>query len=90
MPKILFNVYVANSVAINVAKDVLQVWWIEVYPLRVNQSKSLLHAEIKWLNAQYIGWSSKVKHTITDNPLFTLLPLVKYHFPFDWPLYCIW
>ena len=90
MPKIQFNVNVANGVAIDVANDVLQVWWIEVYCFRGNQSNLLLHAEIKWFNVQHIGWSFNVKHIITDNPLFTLLPGVKYHFPFNWPSYCIW
>ena len=42
-----FDVIVAYGVAIDVANDVLPVWWIEVYPFRFNQSKSLLHAEIK-------------------------------------------
>ena len=40
-------VNVANGVAIDVANDVLPVWWMEAYPARFNQSKSLLHAEIK-------------------------------------------
>ena len=43
MPKIHF----ALNVAIDFANNVLPVWWIEVYPFRLNQSKSLLHAEIK-------------------------------------------
>ena len=47
MSKIQFDVNVANGVAINVANDILRVWWMEVYPFRVNQSESLLHAEIK-------------------------------------------
>ena len=47
MLKIQFDVNIANSVAIDVAKDVLQVWWMEVYPFYFNQSKSWLHAEIK-------------------------------------------
>ena len=38
------GVNVANGVAIDVANDVLPVWWMEVYPVRFNQSKSLLHA----------------------------------------------
>ena len=46
--KIQFDVNFANRVAIDVANDVLQVCWMEVYPFRYNQSKSLLHAEIKW------------------------------------------
>ena len=49
MSKIQFDVNVANGVAIDVANDTLPVWWMEVYPFRVNQSESLLHAEIKWL-----------------------------------------
>ena len=40
-------VKVANGVAIDVAYDVLPVWWMEVYPFHFNQSISLLHAEIK-------------------------------------------
>ena len=47
MSKIQFDVYVANSVAIDVANDVLPVWWIEAYPFRGNKSKSLLHAKMK-------------------------------------------
>ena len=42
-----FDVNVANGFAIDVANDVLPVWWMEVYPFRFNQSKSLLHAEIE-------------------------------------------
>ena len=49
MPKIQFDVKVANGVAIDVANDVLPVRWMEVCPFLFNQSKSLLHAEIKWL-----------------------------------------
>ena len=45
MSKIEFDVNVATDIAIDVAKDVLPVWWMEVYPFRVNQSKLLLHAE---------------------------------------------
>ena len=45
---------VANGLAINVANDVLPVWWMEVYPFRFSQSKSPLHAEIKW----YLGHES--------------------------------
>ena len=49
MPKIDFDInHVANGLAIDVANDLLQVWWMEVYLFRLNQSKSLLHAEIKW------------------------------------------
>ena len=47
LPTIKFDVNVANGVVIDVANDVLPVWWLEVYPFRFNQSKSLLHAEIK-------------------------------------------
>ena len=38
----------ANGIAIDVANDRLPVWWMEVYPLRFNQSESPLHTEIKW------------------------------------------
>ena len=48
MPKIHFDVNVANGVAIDIANDLLPVWWMEVYPFCLIQSKSLLHAEIKW------------------------------------------
>ena len=48
MSEIQFDVNVANGVDINVVNDVLPVWWMLVYPFRVNQSESLLHAEIKW------------------------------------------
>ena len=41
MPKIQFDVNVANAVAIDVANDVLSVWWMEVYPFCFNQSKPL-------------------------------------------------
>ena len=47
MSKIQFDVNVANSVAIDVANDVLSVKWMEVHPFRFNQSKSLSHSEIK-------------------------------------------
>ena len=46
MSEIHFDINVANGVAIDVANDVLPVWWMEVNPFRVNQSESLLHAEI--------------------------------------------
>ena len=36
----------ANDVAIDVAYNLLPVWWMEVYPFRVNQSKSLLHVKL--------------------------------------------
>ena len=49
MSIIQFDTNVASSVAIDVANDVLPVWWMEVYPFRVNQSESLLHAKIKLL-----------------------------------------
>ena len=48
MSKIQFDVDVAYGVDIDVANDVLPVWLMEVYPFRFSQSKSLLHAEIKW------------------------------------------
>ena len=38
MSKIQFDVNVANGVAIDVASDVLPVWWMEVYPFRFKQS----------------------------------------------------
>ena len=41
MPKIQFDVKFANGVVIDVANDVLPVWWMEIYPFRLNQSKSL-------------------------------------------------
>ena len=47
MSKIQFDVDVANGAAIAVAYGVLPIWWMEVYPFRVSQSKPLLHAEIK-------------------------------------------
>ena len=48
MSKIQFDVNVANGVVIDVAGDELPVWRMEVYPFHVDQSNSLLHAEIKW------------------------------------------
>ena len=42
MSEIQFDVNVAKGVAIDVANHVLPVWWMEVYPFRVNQSESLL------------------------------------------------
>ena len=48
MSKIQFDINFANSNTIEVATDVLPVWCMEIYyPFRFNQSKSLLHAEIK-------------------------------------------
>ena len=47
MPKILFDVDVANIIAIDIADDILPVWWMEVYPFCFDQSESLLHTEIK-------------------------------------------
>ena len=46
MSEIQFDVNVANGIAVDVANDVLMVWWKEVYPFRVNQSEELLHANI--------------------------------------------
>ena len=37
----------AVDVANDVVNDVLPVKWMEVYPFRINQSKSLFHAAIK-------------------------------------------
>ena len=48
MSKIQFDVDVANGVAIDIANNVLPIWRMEVCPFHFNQSKSLLHAEIKW------------------------------------------
>ena len=53
MYEIQFDVNVANDVAIDVANDVLPVSWIEVYPFRVNQSESLLYAELKCFNKNF-------------------------------------
>ena len=47
------DVNVANGVAIDVANDVLPVWWIEVYHFRVNQSESLLRVKIKWYKLSF-------------------------------------
>ena len=47
MSEIQIHVNVPNGVAIDIANDVLPVWWMEVYPFRVYQSESLLHAEHK-------------------------------------------
>ena len=41
MPKIQFDVNIAKGVAIDVANDVLPVYWMEIYPVRLNQSKSV-------------------------------------------------
>ena len=41
MSQIAFDVNVANGVAIDIDNDVLSVWWMEVYPYRFNQWKSL-------------------------------------------------
>ena len=49
MSKIQFEINVADGIAIDVANDILPVWWIAIYVLGFNQSKSLFHAEIKWL-----------------------------------------
>ena len=40
MPKIQFYVNVANGVAIDVANDVLVVWWMDVYPFRLNHENN--------------------------------------------------
>ena len=50
MSKIHFHLNVVKCVAIDVANDVLPLWWMAVYPFSINKSKSLLHAEIKWLH----------------------------------------
>ena len=47
MSKIQFDVNIANVVVFDVAYDVHPVWWMEVYPFCLNQSKPLLHAKIK-------------------------------------------
>ena len=44
-----FDVNVANGVAIDVAYDILSVWWMEVYPFHFSQSKSLLQAKFNSL-----------------------------------------
>ena len=45
MSEIQFYVNIANGVAIDIANDILPFSWMEVYPFRVNQSESLLHAK---------------------------------------------
>ena len=40
------TINVANGVVIGVAHDVLPVKWMELYPFRINQSKSLFYAAI--------------------------------------------
>ena len=52
MSKIKFDVNVANRVAIDVANDFLPVWWMEVYPFRIDQSK---HCYMPKLNDYYIN-----------------------------------
>ena len=37
MSKIQFDIDIANSVAIDVANDVLPVWWMEVYRFHFSQ-----------------------------------------------------
>ena len=44
MYKIQFDINVVNGVAFDIANDVHLVCWMEVYPLRFNQSKSLSYA----------------------------------------------
>ena len=63
--KIQLEVNVANGFAIDVANNVLPVWWMEVYPFRVDQSKSLLHAEIKWYNNQL--WNDELTSVLTNH-----------------------
>ena len=58
MPKIPFDVYVANSFAIDVTYDLHQVWWMEVYPFRFNQSKSLLSIYLSILSALLSEYSA--------------------------------
>ena len=52
MSKIQVDDDVADGAALDVDNDLLPVWWMEVYmyTFRINQSKSLLHADIKWFN----------------------------------------
>ena len=45
MPKIQFDINIANGVAIDVA-NILLVWWMYVCPFGYSQSNSLLHAAI--------------------------------------------
>ena len=47
--KIQFDVKVSNSVAMEVAIDILPVKWMEVYSKQFIQPKSLLHAAVKGL-----------------------------------------
>ena len=47
MHKNQFDDNITNGVAIYVANDVPPVKWMEVYPNHFNQSKTLLHKEIK-------------------------------------------
>ena len=49
MCKIQFDINVANRIAMDVANDILLVWWMEVYHFCFNQSKSVLPAKIKLL-----------------------------------------
>ena len=72
MSKIQLGFYVAKGVAIDVANDVLSVWWMEVYPFRLDQSKSLLHAEIK--NDKIIPTSKQIQNT-------SVVTLIKFYRP---------
>ena len=79
MSEVHFDVNIANGVVIDVAIDVLPVWWMEVYPFRVIQSEALLHAEIKWFPDEVLCWT-KLKFIVfinsrADNS-FTLIELL--------------
>ena len=62
MSKIHFDINIANGVVIDVVNDLLLVWWMEVYPFCLNQSKSLLHAEIKLFNCTFASVYCKINH----------------------------
>ena len=70
MYNIQFDVNFSKSVAIDVAYDVLSVWWMEVYPIRFNQSESLLHAEIKLLLCHLQSIAAKRDHFVWHLPIY--------------------
>ena len=80
MSKTQLDVNVANGVAIDVANDVLTVWWTEVYPFGLSQSKSLLHTEIQLFNNHEIILLNTIHLSTIELPEWRFQALI-----YPWP-----
>ena len=78
MSKIQFDVNVANGVAIDVANDVLPVWWMEVYPFVLTNQN---HCYMQKLNDS--AFMAKIDSPAIFSGIF-LLYSIQYNTNFFW------